>query len=61
MTVRHEEMYLIVTECLSSHIWSLQIGHHLNIDIIHPLWIQAVQFDTPKHAVRLKIKKEKKR
>lgn len=36
---------------LSSQMWSLQIRHHLNVDIIDFLWIEAVQFDASKHAV----------
>lgn len=38
----------------SSHEGSLHIGHHLYVDIIHRLRIQAVQFHTPEHAARWK-------
>lgn len=35
-----------------SHKWSFQVGHDLYVDILHPAGVQAVQFNSSKHAVR---------
>lgn len=37
---------------LSSRERSLQVGHHLYVDVIHSAGVQTVQFDTSKHAVK---------
>lgn len=39
------------------HKRSLQVGHHLDVDIIHPARAQTVQFNTAEHAARQQINK----
>lgn len=42
--------HLTVTQMLISHVRSLWVGHHLDVDVIHCTSIQAVQFNASKHA-----------